>query len=60
MWFVEVRQIANNGRPTGKFRLVARSDEPMSGPFGLCVHSHDTRDEAWLCEQAVEESKKYG
>lgn len=40
------------GTPTGKYRRTVRSDDPVSGPFGLCRHEHDSIAEAEACPEA--------
>jgi hypothetical protein len=53
MEYYEVRQIADRaGLPTGKWRYTYRTDEPVTGPFGLCEHEHDTKEAAESCPVA--------
>lgn len=59
-WLIMVREIAaDDGTPTGRFRLTATSDEDGGGPFGLCDHEHDTRAEADTCPEACAQSEMY-
>lgn len=60
-WWIQVLEIADkNGNPTGKYRKTATSDEDGGGPFGLCDHAHETREEAQNCEDAKRNAKGYG
>lgn len=55
VWFTQVLEIADaEGRPTGRFRLTATSDEDGGGPWGDTECSHSTRDEAEACERCDE------
>lgn len=48
--YYEVLEIAGaGGQPSGRYRYTRRTDDPVSGPFGLCEHEHATRDEAASC-----------
>lgn len=60
MWYVEVREVLDpgNGEPTGTFRL-ARVSEDQTEVHGLCTHSHDDLEEAWLCDAALEEARRW-
>ena len=52
MWWVQPLEIANSeGKPTGRWRLTARSDEDGGGPFGDTTHDHATAAEAQACER---------
>lgn len=51
----EPLEISENGKGTGKYRMVVHSDEDDHEPIGLCQHMHDTREEASDCPDAVEE-----
>lgn len=60
-WWIRVLEIADkDGKGIGKFRLTATSDEDGGGPYGLCSHLHDTKDDAYNCPDATQESRKYG
>jgi hypothetical protein len=60
VWWIQVLQIADDqGKGTGKFRLTATSDEDGGGPFGLCDHEHDSRQEASDCEEAKKRADCY-
>lgn len=52
-WY-EILQITCDGVATGKYRRTIRTDDPVSGPFGLCDHYHDTVAEADCCPDALE------
>ncbi len=55
MWMVQPMQIADaEGKPTGRWRLTARSDEGGGGPFGDSSHDHATAEEADNCEACDE------
>ena len=58
-WWLAPLEILKNGQKSGKYRLVARSDE-SGGIHGLCTHEHDTIEDASNCSQAREKSKEYG
>lgn len=47
-WF-EALEISRDGVGIGKYRMTRRTDDPVSGPFGLCEHEHDTSEEARDC-----------
>ena len=58
--FYEVLEIADQShKGTGKFRFTVRTDEPESGPYGLCEHVHDTREEARECPDAVKNTPRF-
>lgn len=49
-WIVRVLEIADSdGKPTGRWRLTAKSDEGGGGPFGDTSHDHPSADEAEEC-----------
>ncbi len=51
--YVQVLEIVGaNGIATGKFRRVVTTDDPPSGPRGLCDHEHATPQEADDCPDA--------
>ena len=55
MWWVQPLEIANSeGKPTGRWRLTARSDEDGGGPFGDTTHDHASAQEAQACERCDE------
>ena len=59
-WWIQVLQIADDrGCGVGKYRLTAKSDEDGGGPYGLCEHRHDSREEAQNCPEASERAKGY-
>lgn len=62
VWWIRALEIADpdTGLGINKFRLTATSDEDGGGPYGLCDHEHETIEEAQQCEEAQEESSKYG
>lgn len=54
-WWIEPLEIADeNGNPTGKWRLTAKSDEGGGGPYGDTSHSHDSAEAAQGCRQCQE------
>lgn len=53
MIWIEPMQITDDaGGPSGKWRLVAYSDEENLKPVGLCLHEHDSAEEARQCPDA--------
>lgn len=55
MWITQVLELADaQGKPTGKYRMTARSDEGGGGPFGCHECFHDTREAACECEKCDE------
>jgi hypothetical protein len=61
-WWVMVRQLVDDaGRPIGRYRLTAESDEGGGGPYGLCdcTSGHATPEEAKGCPKAKEEKARY-
>lgn len=54
MWIVQVLELADEGKPTGNFRLTATSDDGGGGPFGAIGHRHDSREEASACQHCRE------
>jgi hypothetical protein len=55
MWLTQPLEIADaNGKPTGRWRLTAKSDEDGGGPFGDSSHDHATAEEAEECERCDE------
>jgi hypothetical protein len=60
-WWIQVLEIAKeDGSPSGKYRLTAKSDEQKTGPKGLCQHEHATREEARACTVADATARMYG
>lgn len=54
-WWVNSREIAGaDGKPTGRWRLTAKSDEGGGGPFGDTSHDHGSPKEADECEACNE------
>lgn len=55
VWWIQPLQIADkDGKPTGRWRMTARSDEGGGGPYGDTSHDHATAEEAEACEQCDE------
>ena len=55
MWWVQPMEIADTeGKPTGRWRLTARSDEGGGGPFGDTTHDHASAQEAQACDRCDE------
>jgi hypothetical protein len=52
-----VRELTRDGKPTGKFRMAASSDESAAGIYYYrrCEHKHDTPEEARSCPDVAEE-----
>lgn len=60
VWWIQPLEIADDeGKPTGKYRLTAKSDEDGGGPFGLCDHEHESRHEAANCAEAQKKAEAY-
>lgn len=57
MWIVEALQRHEDGKPTGIWHLVARSDEG-GGTVACCIHDHRSPAEADACEPARERSHR--
>lgn len=54
-WWIEALQIADtDGKPTGRWRMTAKSDEDGGGPYGDETHDHASADEAYACEKCDE------
>jgi hypothetical protein len=61
-WWIMVRQMVDeDGKPIGRYRLTAKSDEGGGGPYGLCEceGGHATAEEARECPKAREGIKAY-
>ena len=59
-WWIQTLETADkDGKPTGKYRRTATSDEDGGGPFGLCEHRHNTAEAAEKCPDAKREAKRY-
>ena len=54
MWIVQPLQLAKDGKPTGRWRLTATSDEDGGGPWGDTTHDHASADEATNCDKCDE------
>lgn len=55
MWWVQPREIADeHGKPTGRWRMTAKSDEGGGGPWGDVSHDHATAEEAEACDRCDE------
>lgn len=51
MWFIEALEIVDRDKgATGKFRLTARSDEPVTEPSGNPKCYHETPEECFKCD----------
>lgn len=51
MWFIEALEIVDRDKgKTGKFRLTARSDEPVTEPRGNAKCYHDTPEQCFECD----------
>lgn len=60
VWWIRVQEIADeHGVGTGKWRRTATSDEDGGGPWGLCDHAHDSKDEAYECPEAAAAAEAY-
>lgn len=58
MEIFEPLEITQDGKPTGKWRLTRRTDDPATEPVGLCDHEHDTPEEAAKCPVALQARNK--
>lgn len=55
MWIVKAREIADeDGKPTGRWRMTAKSDEGPWPPTGDTSHDHATAAEAEACDACEE------
>lgn len=55
MWWVQPMEIADqDGKPTGRWRMTAKSDEGGGGPYGDTTHDHATAEEAEACDTCDE------
>lgn len=51
VWWTQALEIADElGRPTGRWRMTAKSDEGGGGPRGDTSHDHASADEAEACD----------
>lgn len=53
-WMTQALEITNAGKPTGRYRMTATSDEGGGGPFGDTSHDHASAAEAQECERCNE------
>ncbi len=53
-WWIEALQVSEDGKPTGRWRMTATSDEDGGGPFGDTSHDHPSAEEAQACERCDE------
>ena len=53
-WFIQVLELAEDGRGLGRYRLTETSDEDGGGPWGLCgcEGGHESREAAKACPEA--------
>lgn len=55
-WYTQTLELADdNGKPTGKFRHTAQSDDYASGIISLCNHEHESLADAHNCPEAIAE-----
>lgn len=55
VWWTQALEIADEfGRPTGRWRMTAKSDEGGGGPFGDTSHDHASAEEAEACDRCDE------
>lgn len=55
MWWVQPMEIADqDGKPSGRWRMTAKSDEGGGGPYGDTTHDHATAEEAEACDACDE------
>jgi hypothetical protein len=55
VWWIRPLEIADkDGKPTGRWRMTAESDEGGGGPFGDASHDHATAEEAEACDACDE------
>lgn len=63
MWIIQPLEIADDeGKPTGKWRMTATSDEDGGGPHPLCEceDGHASATAASGCSEARERKKTFG
>lgn len=54
-WWIQPQEIATkDGKPSGRWRMTAKSDEGGGGPYGDVSHDHATAEEAEACNQCDE------
>jgi hypothetical protein len=66
-WWIMARELADDhGKPTGRYRKTAKSDEDGGGPYGLCECTgpdgepgHATLEEADKCLEAKRRAATY-
>ena len=55
VWFIQPLEIADkDGKPTGRWRMTAQSDEGGGGPYGDTSHDHSTAEGAEACDACDE------
>ena len=54
MWLTQPLEISDAGKPTGRWRMTATSDEDGGGPWGLKDCSHASAAEAQVCVRCDE------
>lgn len=55
VWFIQPLEIADsNGNGTGRWRMMAQSDEGGGGPYGDASHDHASAEEAQACDACDE------
>lgn len=54
MWIIQPLQIQEDGKPTGRWRMTATSDEDGGGPYGDTSHAHTSPEEAEACDRCDE------
>lgn len=59
MWISQTMEITKDGKPTGKFRMTATSDEDGGGPFGNDECFHDSEKEAQDCKECIKFCEGY-
>lgn len=62
-WWIKPREIVDDGgRPTGRWRLTATSDEDGGGTYRLCEceGGHENSDAAMDCAEARAAKERYG
>ncbi len=58
-WEIEPMEIIKDGVETGRYRLVAESDEGDILPLCNCKNGHDSEEEAIECPEAMDNAGAY-
>lgn len=59
-WWIKPMEIADaHGKPTGRWRMTAQSDEGGGGPYGDGSHDHASAAEAEACDRCDEYTHRW-